>query len=173
MDLLPCIHDTSICLFFIIAKNPSLWKRKTAVIRRFTNTTHKVSDGLLHSVPAARTANSELLATYLSVEVGASCFNYHSAFSEETVSYMISTGVNSGGSLPMYGIRSGSKESYAFPADVDSRVDIPVIFRTAFRAADLPDGNVLRDRIYPQQHNWLDGNCFFTRTRMCPSRTCL
>ena len=53
------------------------------------------------------------------------------------MSYMISTGVNSGGSRPMYGIRSGSKESYAFPADVDSRVDIPVIFRTAFRAADL------------------------------------
>ena len=49
----------------------------------------------------------ELLTTYLSVEVGASCFIYHGAFSEETVSYVISTGVNSGGSRPMYGIRSG------------------------------------------------------------------
>lgn len=90
----------------------------------------------------------ELLTTYLSVEVGASCFIYHGAFSEETVSYVISTGVNSGGSRPMYGIRSGSKKSYAFPVDVDGRIDIPVIFRAAFRAADLPDGKILCDRVF-------------------------
>ena len=54
-----------------------------------------------------RYAIRELLTTYLSVEVGASCFIYHGALSEETVSYVISTGVNSGDSSPMYGIRSG------------------------------------------------------------------
>ena len=80
--------------------------------------------------------------------MGASCFFYHSAISRETVSYMISTGVNSGGSRPMYGIRSSSKEPYAFLVDVDGRIDIPVIFRAAFRAADLPDGKLLRDRIF-------------------------
>ena len=89
---------------------------------------------------------SELLTTY-SVEVGASCFIYHGA-SEETVSYVISTGVNSGGSRPMYGIRSGGKKSYAFPVDVDGRIDIPVIFRAAFWAADLPDGKILCDRVF-------------------------
>ena len=48
----------------------------------------------------------------------------------------------------MYGIRSGSKKSYAFPVNVDGRIDVPVILRAAFRAADLPDGKILRDRIF-------------------------
>ena len=48
----------------------------------------------------------------------------------------------------MHWIRSGSKKSYAFPVDVDGRIDIPAIFRAAFWAADLPDGKILCDRVF-------------------------